>query len=260
MGEHHVRNVGVGGSTPLPSTFDHVYGMADMPQSLSKAINLLKLGVWIVFFFLSPFIETSHAADWKDSTGCFNLIKSGKHDAVISDSKSILKEDSWNADANACLVMAYYLSDRKFFALKKIKEIEESLPKEVIDKIHDKIWNDVPELLAEKEYKNNYTISGGACILRNVTSLDGTGYLMIGNYFNPFNSSISRHLRAYKCNSEMQGCKEIDHVCPDCAMKEEEAKVIIKDYRIAEIKKFKNVELSRNIRYISKILELERNR
>jgi len=55
----------------------------------------------------------------------------------------------------------------------------------------------------------------------------------------------------------MQGCKEIDHVCPDCKLKEEEAKVIIKDHRIVEIKKFKNVELSRNIRYIGKILELE---
>jgi hypothetical protein len=215
--------------------------------------------ILLIFFSCISFVQNSHA-EWKDSKECFYLIKSGRHDTVIRDSKSILKEDSWNADANACLVMAYYLSDRKFFAMKKIREIEESLPKEVIDEIHDKIWNDVPELLAEKEYRNNYTISGGACILRNVTSLDGTGYIMIGNYFNPFNSSISRHLRAYKCNSEMQGCKEIDHVCPDCKLKEEEAKVIVKDYRIVEIKKFKDVELSRNIRYISKILELERNR
>ncbi|MFZ6007684.1 MAG: hypothetical protein ACOYU2_08530 [Nitrospirota bacterium] len=212
--------------------------------------------ILLIFFSCVFLVQTSHA-EWKNSKECFNLIKSGKHDTVISDAKSILKEDSWNADANACLVMAYYLSDRKFFAMKKIKEIEEYLPKEVIDKIHDRIWNDVPELLAEKEYKNNYTISGGACILRNVTSVDGTGYIMIGNYFNPFDSSISRHLRAYKCNSEMQGCKEIDHVCPDCKLKEEEAKVIIRDYRIVEIKKFRNVELSRNIRYISKILELE---
>lgn len=212
--------------------------------------------IWLILFSCFFLVQNSHA-EWKDSTGCFNLIKSGKQDTVISDAKTILKEDSWNADANACLVMAYYLSGRKFFAMKKINEIEDSLPEEVIDKIHDKIWNDVPELLAEKEYRNNYTISGGACILRNVTSLDGTGYLMIGNYFNPFNLSISRHLRAYKCNSEMQGCKEIDHVCPDCKLKEEEAKMIIKDYRIVEIKKFKNVELSRNIRYIEKILELE---
>ncbi|MEW6740949.1 MAG: hypothetical protein AB1325_13740 [Nitrospirota bacterium] len=212
--------------------------------------------ILLIFFSCVFLVQNSHA-EWKDSKECFNLIKSGKHDTVISDAKSILKEDSWNADANACLVMAYYLSDRKFFAMKKIKEIEESLPKEVIDEIHDKIWNDVPELLAEKEYRNNYTISGGACILRNVASLDGTGYIMIGSYFNPFDSSISRHLRAYKCNSEMQGCKEIDHVCPDCKLREEEAKVIIKDYRIVEIKKLKNVELSRNIKYISKILELE---
>lgn len=34
--------------------------------------------------------------------------------------------------------------------------------------------------------------------------------------------------------------------------------MIIRDYRIVEIKKFKNVELSRNIRYIEKILELEK--
>ncbi len=213
--------------------------------------------ILLIFFSCISFVQNSRA-EWKDSKECFNLIKSGRHDTVISDSKSILKEDSWNANANACLVMAYYLSDRKFFAMKKIREIEESLPKEVIDEIHDRIWNDVPELLAEKEYRNNYTISGGACILRNVTSLDGMGYLIIGSYFNPFDSSISRHLRAYKCNSEMQGCKEIDHVCPDCKLKEEEAKVIIKDYRIVKIKKLKDVELSRNIRYISKILELER--
>lgn len=215
------------------------------------------LSILLAFFSLALLVQNVKAIEWKDSTECFNLIKSGKYDAVISGAKMILKEDSWNADANACLAMAYYLSDRKFFAMKKIKEIEESLPKEVIDKIHDKIWNDLPELLAEKEYRSNYTISGGACILRNVTSLDGTGYLMIGSYFNPFDSSISRHLRAYKCNSEMQGCKEIDHVCPDCKLKEEEAKVTIKDYRIVEIKKLKKVELSRNIRYISKILELE---
>ncbi len=212
--------------------------------------------ILLIFFSCIFLVQNSHA-EWKDSKECFDFIKSGKHDVVISDSKSILKKDSWDADANACLVMAYYISGRKFFAMKKINEIEESLPKEVIDKIHDKIWNDVPELLAEKEYKNNYTISGGACILRNLTSLGGTGYLVIGNYFNPFDSSISRHLRAYKCNSEIQGCKEIDHVCPDCKLIEEEAKVIIKDYRIVEINKFKSVELSRNIRYISKILELE---
>ncbi|GER93693.1 hypothetical protein A45J_1449 [hot springs metagenome] len=130
--------------------------------------------ILIVFFFLAIITEISHA-EWKDSFECFNLIKSGKHDTIINDAKNILKEDSWNADANACLVMAYYLSDRKFFAIKRINEIEESFPKEVIDKIHDKIWNNVPELLAEKEYKNNYTISGGACILRNVTSL-GRGH------------------------------------------------------------------------------------
>ncbi len=213
--------------------------------------------ILLILFSCIFHIQTSYTAEWKDSTECFELIKSDKYDVIIRDAKTILKKDSWDVDANACLIMAYYLSNRKFFAMKKINEIEESLPKEVIDEIHDKIWSDAPELLAEKEYKDNYTISGGACILRNVTSLNGTGYLIIGNYFNPFDSSVGRHLRAYKCSSEMQGCKEIDHVCPDCKLREEEAKVIIKDYRIVEIKKFKNVELSRNIRYISKILELE---
>jgi hypothetical protein len=82
----------------------------------------------LVILFSCVFLVQNSHAEWKDSTGCFNLIKSGKHDTVIADSKSILKEDSWNADANTCLVMAYYLSDRKFFAMKKIKEIEESLP------------------------------------------------------------------------------------------------------------------------------------
>lgn len=221
----------------------------------SDRTMLIFIPLALCFFFFVP--ADSYGAEGNNAEECFSLIKSGRYDAVIADAKVMLKKDSWNADANACLVMAYYLSERNFLAMKKLQETEESLPKESIDAIHDKIWNHVPEILAEREYRNNYTISGGACILRNVTSLDGTGYIMIGNYFNPFNSSISRHLRAYKCNSEMQGCKEIDHVCPDCAMKEEEAKVIIKDYRIVEIKKFENVELSRNIRYISKILELE---
>lgn len=213
--------------------------------------------ILLILFSCIYHVQTPYAEQWKSSTECFDLIKSNKYDSVISDAKTILKKDSWNADANACLVMAYYLSNRKFFAMKKMREIEDSLPKEVIDDIHNKIWKDVPELLAEKEYKDNYTISGGACILRNVTSLDGTGYLIIGDYFNPSDSSTGRHLRAYKCNSEMQACKEIDHVCPACKPREEEAKVIIKDYRIVEINKLKNIELSRNIRYIEKILELE---
>jgi|GEM_PF-6998087 len=206
-------------------------------------------------FIHAPYAE---AVQRSDEGQCYELIRLGRAESVISDSKSIIRQDRWNADAHACLAIAYYLSGRVYMAIKKLREAEDSIPKEIVDKIHDRIWTYAPELLAEKEYRDNYTLSGGACILRNVTSLEGTGYLMIGNYFNPYNSSTARHLRAYKCNPEMQGCKEIDHVCPDCKLKEEEAKVIIKDYRIVEIKKFKDVELSRNIRYISKLLELDR--
>lgn len=242
-----------------------------MVSSLKKKSILLVFFIfsfsYIIFLILDLHVTFSAPLPiqpifWggSDAGECFNLIKSGKFEAVISDSKSILKNDRWNADAYACITMAYYFSDKKYLAMKKLKEAEETIPKEDVDKIHNKIWTYLPELLAEKEYRDNYTLSGGACILRNVTSIDGTGYLIIGRYFNPYNSSTTRHLRAYKCNPEMQGCKEIDHVCPDCRLMEEEAKVIIKDYKIVEIKKFKNVELSRNIRYIGKILELEQRK
>ncbi|MDI6801039.1 MAG: hypothetical protein QMD01_03135 [Thermodesulfovibrionales bacterium] len=217
----------------------------------------------LFIFYLFVVLLTSQDANgavWKYADECYGLIKSGEYETVIKDSKLVIRQDRWNSDAYACLAMAYYLSDRKYLAIKAMKEAEDNIPQEAVEKVHDNIWNHLPELLAEKEYRDNYTLSGGACILRNVTSLSGAGYLVIGNYFNPVNSTIGRHLRGYKCDPNIKECKEIDHVCPDCSIKEEEVRIFIKDFRIVEIRKFKNVELSRNIRYVKKILELEQKK
>jgi hypothetical protein len=114
---------------------------------------------------------------------------------VIEESRLILKKDRWDPIAYSCLSMAYsyYLKGNKYYAFKKLKDAEESIPSEMIEKIHDVIWTHLPELLAEKEFKDNYTLKGGACILRNLLSIDGTGIVIIGKYYNPDTNKIDRH-------------------------------------------------------------------
>ncbi|MCI0468670.1 MAG: ClpXP protease specificity-enhancing factor SspB [Nitrospirae bacterium] len=200
---------------------------------------------------------SSNADNVKD---CDYLIRAGQTESVIMDSKVILRQDSWNADAASCLVMAYYADNNKYMAFKQWKEAEDGLPKELLDKIHDNVWNYLPELLAEKEHRDNYTTTGGDCILRNITALKGDGYVVIGSFSNPFNSNQNRHLAGYKCSiiESPDNCAAIDLVCPECKLIEPEIEVAISGYSISGIRRLKDaINLSRNLQYIKKILELE---
>jgi hypothetical protein len=67
------------------------------------------------------------------------------------------------------------------------------------------------------------------------------------------------HLRSLKCKKEnLHKCIEIDYTCPKCKLKEKEAEILIKDFKITLIKREnEKIDISRNIRYIEKILELQ---
>ncbi len=215
----------------------------------------------IAALWLAVGCATDPKADWERSGACFEQIKAGKQEKLISDAKRMIRQDRWNADAYACLAMAYYRNGNTEFALKSLKVAEDTLPKEVIDSIHDKIWTYRPELLAEKEYKDFYALSGGDCILRNVTALEGNGSLILGYFYNPEVNKRIRHIRAKKYISGTEQCTEIDKVCPKCTIQEAEAIIKIKDYRITDIQKLiSSRPIERNVRYIEKILELERNK
>lgn len=195
--------------------------------------------------------------DWGTAGECFAMINLGRQDRVISDAKSIIRDDRWNADANACLVMAYYMSNRKDAAIKKLSETADSIPKEQVDKVHDILWDYTPEFLAEKEYRDNYTLEGGDCLLRNVTALKGTGFLIIGRFYDPRVSKVVRHITAYKCPAA-DDCVDIDLTCQGCALEEGEAVIRVDDYAIVEIQRLiENRPIERNVRYIEKILEIE---
>lgn len=214
-----------------------------------------------LLIFASPMVKQGAAADWRSAGECYELIKSSAdgRDTVIRSAGLIIRQEQQNAAAHACIAMAYYLSGKKQLAMKQLQEAIDTLPKKIIDVIHDNIWNYMPEILAEKEYRDNHTLSGGACILKNVTSLNGSGYVIIGEFLNPFNNKTDRHLRGYKCEADWKNCSEVDIVCPECTLQQLEAKVIIGDYRITGLEKIaSHVEISRNVRYIAKILELQR--
>ncbi len=173
----------------------------------------------------------------------------------------MIRQDRWNADAHACLAIAYYLNGHPEFSIRRLKEAEETLPKEAIDAIHDRIWTYLPELLAEKEYRDFSTLSGGDCIIRNVTALEGRGYLVLGYFYNPEVKKRIRHVRGYACNPQSEHCKDLDKVCPACTIQESEAIISIKDYRVTGIQKLiDNRPIERNIKYIEKVLELERGK
>ncbi|MEW6117918.1 MAG: hypothetical protein AB1553_13635 [Nitrospirota bacterium] len=217
--------------------------------------------LWLTAFWLAAGCATTGSADWKHSEECFPRLTAGAYDKIIRDSKAILRNNRWNADAHACLAMAYYLKSNTEFALKSLKGAEDTIPKEAIDAIHDKIWMHLPELLAEKEYRDFHAITGGDCILRNVTALDGNGFLILGYFYNPEVQKRIRHIRGNKCDANMDTCSEIDKVCPACTLEESEAVITIRDYKISEVQKLiDNRPIERNIRYIEKILELELNR
>lgn len=198
---------------------------------------------------------------WKNAGECLALIENGKYDRVADNSKSLLSSDRWDADANACLVMAYYLGNRRQYAFKKLTEIADALPEEYVRKIYGILWDYVPELLAEKEYGDNYTINGGDCLLRNVAALKGSGFLIIGRFFDPVESRVVRHVMGYRCSSRSGSCEDIDLTCHGCRLEEPEAVIVIDNYRVSEIQQIMdNRPVARNVRYIQKILDIENGR
>lgn len=220
-----------------------------------KRLKILLVLYQLIILFLEPV----QARDILDR--CIKHINSREFNSAVDDAKTYLKKDKWNAEAHSCLSIAYYLKGNKQYALKKLKEAEETIPLESVEKIHDLLWEYLPELLAEKEFVDNYTLKGGACILRNLTSIDGSGILEIGVFYNPDKDTTDRHLRAYKCGIDEKDCIMIDHICPKCVLKEKEVLLTIKDFEIKDIKKMdKGLDLLRNIRYIKKILELQKGR
>lgn len=208
-----------------------------------------------IFLYLIKAFASGYTID-----GCIRLIESKKYDSAIEESKMILRIDKWNPDAYSCLSMAYYLKGNRYYAFKKLKEAEEEIPTEMVERIHDIVWNYLPELVADKEFRDNYTMKGGACILRNLSSIDGNGTVLIGKYYNPDTGKTERHLRSYRCqDGDLDKCAGIDHVCPRCELKEQEAILIIKEFKIVETKKVDmKIDISRNIRYIRRILELQK--
>ncbi|MEW5746362.1 MAG: hypothetical protein AB1805_13100 [Nitrospirota bacterium] len=202
---------------------------------------------------------TVRPVDWTTADECFEQIQGGLQDKVRTDARVRLREDRWNADAYACLAMAQYAAGNPEFALKSLREAEETIPEEAIDGIHDKLWIHQPELLAEKEYKAFSALAGGDCILRNVTALEGDGSLVLGYFFNPETNKRIRHIRAMQCGSSAEHCAEIDKVCPACTIEEKEAIITIRGYRITSVERLMSDRpIERNLRYIEKILELER--
>lgn len=171
---------------------------------------------------------------------------------VINEALQSLKVNSWNAQAHACIAMAYYKISNPEMALKRLKNAEEQLPYEVLKEIHDTIWHYMPELVALKEFKDGYTLVGGDCLIKNVTALNGSGKLVIGKFYNPNDNLTVRHIRAYK-----QG-KEIDFVCPECKLISKELDITVKDYLITELAPLTAVaSLRRNLTYIKTILRLQ---
>lgn len=190
---------------------------------------------------------------------CFAGIERGNAEQMVRDARRIIRKERWDADARACLAMAYYRMGKTDFAFRGLKEAEDTIPKESIDVMHDKIWTYLPELLAEKEYKDFHAFAGGDCILRNVTALEGNGTLILGYFYNPETGKRIRHIRAEKCDAGMKPCLEIDKVCPLCRLEEKEAIITIRDYNISSVERLKrDVPIERNMRYIKKILDLEK--
>lgn len=215
-----------------------------------------RLKVLLIIYQIFLLIKQVEAKEIMDR--CIEYLDSKSYVRAIDDSKAHLKKDKWNAEAYSCLSIAYYLKGNREYALKKLKEAEETIPSEYIEKIHDLLWKYLPELLAEKEFIDNYTLKGGACILRNLTSIKGSGLIEIGFFYNPDKDITDRHLRAFKCEKE-KDCIIIDHICPQCILREREVLLIIEDFEIKEVKRMdKNSDLSKNIRYIRKILSLQK--
>lgn len=201
------------------------------------------------------------AVEWKSAEECSLQIARGLHGKALDDARARIRQERWNADAYACRAMAYYARGNTEFALKGLKEAEDTLPRETIDGIHDRLWIHQPELLAEKEHRTFSALAGGDCLLRNVAALEGNGALVLGYFFNPEVKERIRHIRALKCGSETERCAEVDTVCPACVLEEKEAVITIKEYRVVAVEQLiSDRPIERNLRYIEKILELEQKK
>ncbi len=190
---------------------------------------------------------------------CSGLLGMGQYSEAASLAKSAIRRERWDAGAHACLAMASYLGGKGEQAMRALREAEDSLPKEVLDSIHDRIWELLPELLAEKEHRDSSAMRGGSCLLRNVAALKGEGQLLIGQFYNPVLSVTNRHVRGYRCSGGGEDCPEVDLVCAGCELRRPEARIFISGYEVKEVRPLAGgVDLSRNVRYIKKILELEK--
>lgn len=224
-------------------------------------MNIINVPLYLLVLCLTAGCAATTKADWGKAGECFAMISIGKQGKVISDAKSILIDDRWNADAHACLVMAYYLSDKKQLAIKRLREAADTIPKEHVDGIHDILWDYTPEFLAEREYMENYPLNGGDCLLRNVKALQGNGFLIIGRFYDPKESKMVRHVMGYRCSKAIDRCADIDLTCPECELRDPEAVIVINDYRISEIQHIQiDRPIIRNVRYIEKVLEIEDGR
>ncbi len=180
--------------------------------------------------------------------------------SAIKQSKDALRKDRWDASVQACLALAYYKIGDHYWAMKVLKDAEEHLPQWVINQIHHWLWTESPELLAIKEYSNQYTMSGGDCIIKNTSMIDGNGYLIIGDFFNPHSGQIMRHLASHRCDREFRHCRESNLVCPACRLERPEAVIKVRDYGILEVYPTTPAIIDRNLRYIKTVLELQRER
>lgn len=179
-------------------------------------------------------------------------------EAALSKAKRAIRKDRWDADAQTCIVLAYDRLGHPYRAIMKLREIEEQLPQHVIDRIHDLLWQNNPELLARKESLDRFTMSGGDCIIKNTSMIDGYGYLLIGGFYNPLKGQTMRHIASYKCDRSMDYCRERSLICPECILKTPEAVIKVRAYRIEEVYHIGSESIERNLRYIKAVLELER--
>ncbi len=176
---------------------------------------------------------------------------------TIIEAKETLRKDPWNADAHACLALAYDRSGHGYRAIKKMRDAEEQLPQHILGAIHDLLWDVSPELLARKEFTDRYTMTGGDCIIKNTSMIDGFGYLILGRYYNPDTQTAMRHLGAIKCDRAMDKCRDRNLACPNCTIVTPEVVLKVRAYRVEEIYPIKNAPTERNLRYINTLLRLQ---
>ncbi|HIJ59429.1 MAG TPA: hypothetical protein HPP56_02265 [Nitrospirae bacterium] len=192
------------------------------------------------------------------TTPAFSLCNLSNLTEAISNSKKAIKVNRNDMKAHACLVIAYEISGNSYMAFKVLRDIEDKMSKECIDELHNYLWDISPELLAKKEFTDRYTLSGGDCMIKNTSMIDGYGYLLIGDFLNPSNNTISRHLASFKCNKDFSKCKSSNLVCPECVIVKPELVIKVIDYKIVDLFTINHSPMEKNLRYIKKILQMQR--